>query len=158
RERLKEARAHWDEYFKLASQQSPNPASNRFARQRCYGIEKQLAELERRAGHGAAANAALEKARALAEGILQELASQPAERLNLAYWADDVAELMLKSRRPDEARSLLQQACAIYSAVAPGDPFDPYLTRRAARAYYLLAGLDDRADRVVEAARGFEKA
>ncbi len=46
----------------------------------------------------------------------------------------------------------------LYDAVAPGDPFDPYIARKAGRAYFLLAGLDDHADRVVEAIPGYEKA
>jgi serine/threonine-protein kinase len=156
RERFHEARAHWDESFRLASRQRPDPVLHRYARQRCYGIEAGLALLERRAGHHVAANAALEKARALAEGIMQELAGQPTERVNLAYWAGNLGELMYDAR-PDEARAFYRQACAIYDTAAPGDPFDPHLARRAARASLQLGALDDRADRYAETIPRYEK-
>jgi serine/threonine-protein kinase len=159
RERFQVARAHWDEYFQLASQQNPDPALHRYARRQCYAIAKGLARLEQRTGNHAAAKAALETARALGEGILQELAGQPAERVNFADWATDLGELMFQFHyRPDVARAVLQQACAIYSSAAPGDPFDPDLTRKAGRAYYNLAGLDGHGDRPIECARNHEKA
>jgi serine/threonine-protein kinase len=157
RERYREARAHWDEYFRLSSRQRPDPVLHRYARQRCYGIEAGLALLERRAGHHAAAEAALGKARALAEGIMQELAAQPAERINLAHWAGHLGELMYDAR-PVEARAFYQQACDIYDTAAPGDPFDPHLARRAGRAYMYLGALDDHADRYAEAIPSYEKA
>ena len=157
KERLKEARAHWEEYFQLAHRQPPDPTSYRGARQACYAVEHGLAGLERRAGHHAAAVTAARRARELAEGLVQELAGQPAERLSFACWASALASLIQKDR-PDEARTWLRQACEIYGAAAPGNPFDANLTRNAATALVRLAGLDDRANRATEAARGFEKA
>src|SRR5262249_4926623 len=88
---------------------------------------------------------------------LRELARQPAEWIKFAWWASELAELV-RDDRPDEARSLLQQACEVYDASTPADFSNLQVTRRAAASYFYLAGLDDRADCSSEAARGYEKA
>jgi tetratricopeptide (TPR) repeat protein len=119
-------------------------------------IEKEIATAARRSGQHAEANAAEARMREIAAWMVRDLASQPEARDRWAWWAVELGNL-LRDVRPDEARSLLQQACELQTPTNP-DPVDPELTRIAARAYYILAGMDDRVDRVAEAARGFEKA
>jgi tetratricopeptide (TPR) repeat protein len=157
RERLEEALAQWAISIDHASRRGTDPPSRRTIGEACYAIERGLATLEQRAGNKIAAKAALEKARKLAEDILRELAGKPAERTNFAYWASELAELT-RNDRPDEARSLLQQACDIYGPTVADDTFNLRITRDAARAFFLLAGLDDKANRAAEALREYEKA
>ena len=88
---------------------------------------------------------------------MRELEGQPGKRINLAFWADLVGGLM-RDDHPDEARAFLRRACEVFETEAPGDPFDPHLARRAGRAFFLLAGLDDHADRSTEAIQNYRKA
>jgi tetratricopeptide (TPR) repeat protein len=157
RKRLHLARTHFDDYFALASHTPADPVLHRYARWQCYSIASALAKLEDRTGNKAASIESIEAAQGLAEGILQELKGQAAERINFASLAADVGELV-RFHRPDVARSVLQQACEIYSTATPGQPFDPDLTRKAARAHYLLAGVEDHADRPNEALRNHQTA
>jgi tetratricopeptide (TPR) repeat protein len=157
RERLKEALVHWDEFFRLAGREGPDPASLRSAREGRHAIEKWLAKLEQRSGHQADADAAAGRAREIAREILRELESQPAERIRFAWWASELAT-WVRDDRPDEARSLLQRACEIYDSATPADLLNLQVARRAATSHFRLAGLDRRAGRATEAARGFEKA
>jgi tetratricopeptide (TPR) repeat protein len=156
-ERLHEARAQWNDCVRLADQQGLNPDYRRNSRESCYAIENGLAKLKRRAGDCPAALAADQRARQLVEWLVRDLADQPQHRIRFAYWAGVLAHL-IGAEQPDRAQSWLKQACDIYDAAVPDDSFNINLMRTAAGCYLRLAGLDDRANRASEAARGYEKA
>jgi serine/threonine-protein kinase len=150
--RLRESVVQWELYGACARDQAENSPADRSAREAWIRTELALAEVQIRCGRKAEALAGYRRARALAEGLVQEHpGSQPA-CLQLVGTLSRLA-LFLRDEAPGEAISLHRRACALLEQMAGEHPSDRAVQEELGRSLSWLAAAEDRADRCDEAIR-----
>jgi tetratricopeptide (TPR) repeat protein len=157
RHKFQQAIAQVESFLEATGQNPAETSLAATARMLALAIEKGNVELARRTGRHADANLSEARMREIAEEMVRDLSNRTEERVIWAWWAVELGNL-LREVFPDRARSLLRQVCDMHAARNPSDVTDLRLTRIAARSHFILAGMDDHADRVTESASGFERA